>query len=76
MATSVYNDAQLQVLEMMSFVKTPEAWHHLQLALSEYFARQAQGELEKMWQSGELDAKKIESFRHLHERTPYHKSRI
>lgn len=71
-----FNDAQLKVLEMMSFVKTPEAWHDLQVALSDYFAQKAQEEMEKMWDKGELTQEKIESFRNLHERTPYHKAHI
>ncbi len=71
-----FNDAQLKVLEMMSFVKTPEAWHDMQIALSDYFAQKAQEEMERMWSKGELSEEKIESFRHLHERTPYHKASI
>lgn len=71
-----FNDAQLKVLEMMSFVKAPEAWLDLQVALSDYFAKKAQEEMEKMWDEGELSEEKIEGFRHLHERTPYHKAHI
>lgn len=71
-----FNEAQLKVLDMMSFVNTPDAWHDLQIALSDYFAKKAQQELEKMWDSGELTDEKIESFRSLHERTPYRKAHI
>lgn len=71
-----FNEAQLRVLDMMSFVKTPEAWSDLQVALSDYFARKAQEEMEKMWKAGDLSEEKIESFRHLHERTPYNKASI
>lgn len=70
-----FNEAQLKVLEMMSFVNTPEAWHDLQIALSDYFAQKAQKEMDEMWKNGELNSEKIESFRTLHERTPYHKAR-
>lgn len=71
-----FNDAQLKVLEMMSFVKTPEAWHDLQIALSDYFAQKAQKDMEKLWDSGQLTQEKIEGFRNLHERTPYNKAHI
>lgn len=73
---SNFNEAQLNVLEMMSFVNTSEAWHDLQIALSDYFAQKAQKEMEKMWDRGELTQEKIEGFRNLHERTPYHKAHV
>ena len=34
-------------------------------------ARQAQEEINRLWETGELNEEKVESFRHLHERTPY-----
>lgn len=71
-----FNDAQLKVLDMMSFVKTPEAWKDLQEALSDYFARKAQDELDNMWANGTISTEKIESFRELHARTPYRKATI
>lgn len=42
MNTTVFNLAQLQVLEMMSFVDSPEALAELKKAISDYFAKQAQ----------------------------------
>lgn len=71
-----FNEAQLKVLEMMSFVNTPEAWRDLQIAISDYFANNAQKEMEKLWGSGKLSSEKIDSFRNLHERTPYRKAHI
>lgn len=53
-SNATFNDAQLKVLEMMSFVKTPEAWQDLQTALSDYFAQKAQDEMEQMWNDGRL----------------------
>lgn len=71
MEATVFNQAQMQLLDMMSFVKTPEGLSRLNKALSDYFARQAQEEIDHLWESGELNDEKVESFRHLHERTPY-----
>ena len=68
-----FNQAQLQLLDMMSFVKSPEALDDLNKAISDYFAKKADEELEKMWSEGSLNDEKIESFRHLHERTSYNK---
>lgn len=67
------NQAQMQILDMMSFVKTPEALKDLKQAISDYFAQKADAEMNKMWNDGILTEERIESFRHLHERTPYNK---
>ncbi len=41
--------------------------------ISDYFAQKADEEMNKMWDEGSLSEARIESFRHLHERTPYNK---
>lgn len=71
--TAILNQAQLQILDMMSFIKTPEALNDLNKVISDYFVQKADSEMEKMWNDGILDEKRIESFRDLHERTPYNK---
>ncbi len=71
MRTTVFNQAQMQLLDMMSFVRTPEMLAQLNQVISDYFAQQAQEEIDRLWESGELNEQKVESFRHLHERTPY-----
>ncbi len=70
------NQAQMQLLDMMSFVKTPEALQDLNKVISDYFVRKADAEMDRMWSEGTLDENRIESFRHLHERTPYNKPRL
>lgn len=67
------NQAQLQILDMMSFIKTPEALADLNRVISDYFVQKADVELDQMWADGTLSEERIESFRHLHERTPYNK---
>ena len=71
MEATIFNQAQMQLLEMMSFVRTPEALADLKQVISDYFARKAQEEIDKLWENGELNDAKIECFRHLHERTSY-----
>lgn len=71
MNVTVFNPAQLQVLDMMSFVDSPEALAELKKAISDYFAKQAQKEIDRLWESGELNEEKVENFYQLHERTPY-----
>ena len=41
--------------------------------ISDYFVERADAELDRMWNEGTLNEERIESFRHLHERTPYNK---
>lgn len=67
--TATMNQAQLQILYMLSFIKTPEALR----VISDYFVQMADAELDRMWNEGTLNEERIESFRHLHERTPYNK---
>ncbi len=67
------NPAQMQLLDMMSFVKTPEALKDLNKVISDYFASKADEEMDRMWKAGTLNEESIESFRNLHERTPYNK---
>lgn len=71
MATTVFNEAQLELLKMMSVFNTPEAVSDLKQAISDYFARKTEDEINKMWKEGTLNEEKVESFRTLHERTPY-----
>ena len=47
-----FNQAQLQLLDMMSFVKTPEALSDLNKVISDYFVKKAEEEMEKMWNEG------------------------
>lgn len=67
------NQAQLQLLDMMSFIKTPEALRDLNKVISDYFVKKADEEMAKMWNEGTLNEEKIESFRNIHERTAYKK---
>ena len=71
MKATVFNPAQMQLLETMSFVKSDRALNGLKQAISDYFATQAQEEIDRLWEKGALNEDKVEGFRNLHERTPY-----
>lgn len=71
MQSTVFNNAQMELLDMMSFVDTPEMLAQLKQAISDFFARKAQEEIDRLWETGALNEQKIEDFRSLHERTPY-----
>ena len=71
MNRTIFNEAQLEMLDMMSFINSPETLNKLKQIISDYFAQEAQAEIDRLWDTGELTEAKVESFRHLHERTPY-----
>ena len=59
MKTTVFNQAQMQLLEMMSFVRTPESLSDLNQVSSDYFAKKALLEIDRLWDAGELDEEKL-----------------
>lgn len=69
--STVFNDAQLQLLGMMSHIKSEKTLKELRLVVSQFFAQKAEEAISEMWADGTLNDEKVESFRHLHERTPY-----
>ena len=67
------NQAQLQIFDMLSFIKTPEALRDLNKVISDYFVQMADAELDRMWDAGTLHEERIERLRHLPARPPYTK---
>ena len=71
MAAVAFNDAQLEIIYMMQWVKSPETLADLKQSISDFFAKKAKEEMDQMWARGEMTQEKFESFQNLHERTPY-----
>lgn len=71
MAATVLTPAQLEMLKMMSNVTDPKVLDELKEVVSNFFARKANEEINRMWESGELTKEKVNSFKKLHERTHY-----
>lgn len=71
---TVLNEAQLQLLDLVSIINTKEELEGLRKVIMDYLSSQLQGELDRLWDNGILSEQKVESFRSLHERTPYHKT--
>ncbi|MDY6371832.1 MAG: dephospho-CoA kinase [Bacteroidales bacterium] len=65
------NPAQIEVMNMMSFVNTQSSWQRIKDALADYFAKQLDEEVSHLWENGTLNEEKVQSFSELHERTPY-----
>ena len=73
---TVLNEAQLELLDLVSVMDSKEEIEGLRKAITEYLGSQLKGELDKLWANGTLNEEKVESFRTLHERTPYHKEKV
>ncbi len=73
MAATVFNEAQVDLINMMQWVKSPEALADLKQAISDFFAKKVEEEIDGMWKRGEMTQERVDSFATLHERTPYTK---
>lgn len=69
MATTAFNQAQLDIIEMMKWIKNPETLADLKKVIADFFANKAKKEMDAMWEKGEMTQEKLESFKSLHERT-------
>ena len=76
MEATVFNPAQLKLINLVSVLNTPEELRGLQKVISDYLSQQLEGEINKLWENGGLSEEKIESFRSLHERTAYTKKQL
>lgn len=71
MTVARLSSIQSEVFNLMSFVKSEETYRLMKQALSDFFAQEADKELNRLWYEGTLDDARIEEFRNIHERTPY-----
>lgn len=71
MERTVFNAAQLQILDLMSYVESDETLDEIKDMLSSYFAQKAEKEIDKLWDSGKINNAIIEDWKNEHMRTPY-----
>ena len=71
MSRTVFNEAQLELLNVMASVKDDAELLALKHAISEFFARRADEEMEKLWQSGEWNEQTLQDLKNAHYRTLY-----
>ena len=62
---SQLSPAQVNILNMMSFIKTSKALDELNDVLTNYFAQRLDEEIDNLWASGTLTEEKVENFRQL-----------
>ena len=68
---TIFNKAQIELLDTMASVESDEELMALKHAISEFYARRADEEMERLWQSGEWNEQTLEDLRSAHYRTPY-----
>lgn len=71
MERTVFNAAQLQILDLMSYVENDEMLEEIKDMLSNYFAQKAEKEIDKLWDTGKINNTIIEDWKNEHFRTPY-----
>ena len=75
MERTVFNNAQLEILDLMSYVESDDALNEIRDILSRYFAEKEQKEIDKLWEAGTINDTVVEDWKNEHMRTPYNRMR-
>ena len=54
MERTVFNAAQLQILDLMAYVESEDTLNEIKDMLSNYFAQKAEREIDKLWDNGQI----------------------
>ena len=71
MQTMVLNQAQQEVLNVMSCLRNDEDLYELKKLLVTFLNERLQKELDVLWDNGQLNEEKLDAYRHEHFRTQY-----
>ena len=55
MERTVFNAAQLQILDLMSYVESEDTLNEIKDMLSNYFAQKAEKAIDSLWDSGQIN---------------------
>lgn len=66
-------EAQMKMLDVVATLDDAVELDGLRRVVCDYLGEQLEREMNRLWDEGKLNEQKIESFRTLHERTPYRK---
>jgi len=70
---NAFNPAQLEVIKTLSFVKTKKVTTELKNVIAKHFAGLIEEEMDKLWESGEMNNSRNNEIANTHLRTPYKK---
>ena len=71
MQTTIFNQAQMHVLNMASHIKTDDGLDRLKSQLAKYYASLVDDEMDELWESGAWNDEKLFELKNAHLRTPY-----
>lgn len=71
MERTVFNAAQLEILDLMSYVENEDTLNEIKDMLSRYFAQKAERAIDELWDNGQLNDSVMEQWKNEHLRTPY-----
>ena len=75
MEAITFSPAQIHVFNLVSHIKSEIGLKLLRKQLAEFYAKQIDNEMDKLWESGEWTEEKLQSLRGSPFRTPYQKIR-
>ena len=67
---------QIEMLELVSRVQSEHEMSDIRRLLGQYFAKQAEDAIDRLWDEGVLDESVIEGWKNEHMRTPYKHSSL
>lgn len=73
MEAITFTPAQVQVLNLVSHIRTTVGLEQLRKQLAAFYAKQIDEEMDTLWENGLFDDKRMKELRGSHFRTPYNK---
>ena len=62
---------QIEMLELISRVKSESEMKNISRLLGQYFAKQAENAIDRLWDEGKINDDVIDEWKNEHMRTPY-----
>lgn len=73
MEAITFSPAQVHVFNLVSHIKSAVGLEQLRQQLAAFYAKQVDDEMDRLWESGQFDEKRMKELRGSHFRTPYKK---
>lgn len=70
-SVNVLTPQQMQMLEMISHVKTEEELADIRQLIADYFSQKLERQMDQLWDEGVVNDGVIDQWKHTHMRTPY-----
>lgn len=71
MEAITFSPAQIHVFNLVSHIKSADGLKLLREQLAAFYAKQVDDEMDRLWENGQFDEKRMKELRDSHFRTPY-----